>query len=79
VSALAVRLRFARTGYGRVGLAGSLLLLALIAVGPLFAPHDPAVAGAREAEPDGERAHCAVRSFGTSSTTSRSAITFKAM
>jgi peptide/nickel transport system permease protein len=42
VSALAVRLRFARTGYGRVGLAGSLLLLALIAVGPLFAPHDPA-------------------------------------
>lgn len=42
MSALAVRLRFARTGYGRVGLAGSLLLLALIAVGPLFAPHDPA-------------------------------------
>jgi peptide/nickel transport system permease protein len=42
VSALAVRLRFARTGYGRFGLAGSLLLLALIAVGPFFAPHDPA-------------------------------------
>jgi peptide/nickel transport system permease protein len=42
MSALAVRFRFARTGYGRVGLAGSLLLLALIAVGPLFAPHDPA-------------------------------------
>lgn len=45
MSALAVRLRFARTGYGRVGLAGSLLLLALIAVGPLFAPHDPAGIG----------------------------------
>jgi peptide/nickel transport system permease protein len=42
MSALAVRFRFARTGYGRVGLAGSLLLLALIAAGPLFAPHDPA-------------------------------------
>jgi peptide/nickel transport system permease protein len=42
VSALAVRLRFARTGYGRFGLAGSLLLLALIAVGPFLAPHDPA-------------------------------------
>ena len=42
MSALAVRLRFARTGYGRFGLAGSLLLLALIAVGPFLAPHDPA-------------------------------------
>lgn len=42
MSTLAVRLRFARTGYGRFGLAGSLLLLALIAVGPLLAPHDPA-------------------------------------
>jgi peptide/nickel transport system permease protein len=42
VSALAVRLRFARTGYGSAGLAGSLLLLALIVVGPFFAPHDPA-------------------------------------
>jgi len=42
VSALAVRLRFARTGYGMVGLAGSLLLLALIVIGPFFAPHDPA-------------------------------------
>jgi peptide/nickel transport system permease protein len=42
VSALAVRLRFARTGYGKAGLAGSLFLLALIAVGPFFAPHDPA-------------------------------------
>ena len=46
MTALAVRLRFARTGYGKVGLAGSLLLLALIAVGPLLAPHDPsAIAG----------------------------------
>ena len=42
MSALAVRLRFARTGYGMVGLAGSLVLLALIVVGPYFAPHDPA-------------------------------------
>ena len=41
MTALAVRLRFARTGYGKVGLAGSLLLLALIAVGPLLAPYDP--------------------------------------
>jgi peptide/nickel transport system permease protein len=42
MSALAVRLRFARTGYGKAGLVGSLFLLALIAVGPFFAPHDPA-------------------------------------
>ena len=42
MSALAVRLRFARTGYGKAGLAGSLFVLALIAVGPFFAPHDPA-------------------------------------
>jgi peptide/nickel transport system permease protein len=42
VTALALRLRFARTGSGRVGLAGSLLVLALIAIGPFVAPHDPA-------------------------------------
>jgi peptide/nickel transport system permease protein len=42
VTALAVRLRFARSGYGKVGLAGSLFLLALIVIGPFFAPHDPA-------------------------------------
>jgi peptide/nickel transport system permease protein len=42
MNAFAVRLRFARTGYGRVGLAGTLFLLALIVVGPFFAPHDPA-------------------------------------
>ena len=38
-----------------------------------------AIAGAREAKADCERAHCAVLSFGTSSTTSRSASTFNAM
>ena len=42
MTALAVRLRFTRTGYGKAGLAGSLFLLALIAIGPFFAPHDPA-------------------------------------
>ena len=39
---LAARLRFARTGSGRLGLASALLLLLLILIGPLFAPHDPA-------------------------------------
>jgi peptide/nickel transport system permease protein len=42
VSTIAARMRFARTGTGRVGLAATLLLLALIVVGPLVAPHDPA-------------------------------------
>ncbi len=42
MTALAVRFRFARSGYGKVGLAGSLFLLALIVIGPIFAPHDPA-------------------------------------
>jgi peptide/nickel transport system permease protein len=42
VTTLAVRLRFARTGYGMFGLAGSAFLLALIVVGPFFSPHDPA-------------------------------------
>jgi peptide/nickel transport system permease protein len=42
VTAIAARMRFARTGSGRVGLAATLLLLALILVGPLVAPHDPA-------------------------------------
>ena len=41
-SALAERLRFARTGSGGVGLAVTLLLLALVVIGPFFAPHDPA-------------------------------------
>jgi peptide/nickel transport system permease protein len=46
MTALAVRLRFVRTGYGKVGLAGSLLLLALIVLGPFVSPHDPsAIAG----------------------------------
>jgi ABC-type dipeptide/oligopeptide/nickel transport system permease subunit len=35
-------MRFARTGSGRAGLAAALLLVALILIGPLFAPHDPA-------------------------------------
>jgi ABC-type dipeptide/oligopeptide/nickel transport system permease subunit len=42
VTALAARLRFARTGTGRVGLVAALLVLAVIVVGPLLAPHDPA-------------------------------------
>jgi len=42
VTALAARMRFARTGSGRIGLAATLLLLTLVVVGPLFAPHDPA-------------------------------------
>ena len=52
---LAARLRFARTGSGRVGLACALLLLALILVGPLFAPHDPAaIAGVPLQRPSGQ-------------------------
>jgi len=35
-------MRFARTGSGRVGVTATLLLLALILIGPLVAPHDPA-------------------------------------
>jgi ABC-type dipeptide/oligopeptide/nickel transport system permease subunit len=35
-------MRFARSGTGRVGLAAALLVLAVILVGPLVAPHDPA-------------------------------------
>ena len=55
MSALAVKLRFARTGYGRAGLAGSLFLLALIAIGPFFAPHDPAgIAGIPLQRPNGQ-------------------------
>ena len=42
MTAIAAKLQFARSGYGRVGLAGSLLLLALIVIGPFVAPHDPA-------------------------------------
>jgi len=42
VTAIAARLRFARTGSGKTGLAAGLLLLALILIGPLVAPHDPA-------------------------------------
>jgi peptide/nickel transport system permease protein len=55
VTALAARLRFVRTGSGKVGLGCSLLLLGLIAVGPYFAPHDPAaIAGIPLQRPDGE-------------------------
>ena len=42
MTALAARMRFARTGTGRIGLAATLLLLAVVIVGPPFAPHDPA-------------------------------------
>jgi peptide/nickel transport system permease protein len=55
VTALAARLRFVRTGSGKVGLGCSLLLLGLIAVGPYCAPHDPAaIAGIPLQRPDGE-------------------------
>ncbi|TML85567.1 MAG: ABC transporter permease [Actinobacteria bacterium] len=42
MTAIAARMRFARTGSGRVGVTATLLLLALILIGPLVAPHDPA-------------------------------------
>lgn len=55
MTALAARLRFARTGSGRTGLAASLLVLALVVVGPFFAPHDPAaIAGIPLQRPDGD-------------------------
>jgi peptide/nickel transport system permease protein len=55
VTALAARLRFARTGSGRIGLAACFLLLALILIGPVFAPHDPAgIAGLPLQRPDGQ-------------------------
>ena len=41
-AALAGRLRFARTGSGGAGIVVTLLLLALVVIGPFFAPHDPA-------------------------------------
>jgi peptide/nickel transport system permease protein len=54
VTALAARLRFARTPAGTVGLAASLLVLALVLLGPLFAPHDPAaIVGLPLERPDG--------------------------
>jgi len=54
VSTIAVRLRFVRSGAGRVGLAGSLLILALVVFGPFFAPHDPAaIAGIPLQRPNG--------------------------
>jgi peptide/nickel transport system permease protein len=52
---LAVRLRFARTGSGRVGLALALLLLLVIVIGPYFAPHDPAgIVGLPDQRPNGQ-------------------------
>ena len=54
MTALAARLRFARTPAGTVGLAASLLVLALVLLGPLFAPHDPAaIVGLPLERPDG--------------------------
>lgn len=51
---VAARLRFARTGSGRVGLALGLLLLLLIVIGPYFAPHDPAgIVGLPDQRPNG--------------------------
>jgi peptide/nickel transport system permease protein len=48
------RLRFARTGSGAVGLVLLVLVLALVLIGPLFAPHDPAESlGLAGASPDG--------------------------
>ncbi len=55
MTAIAAKLRFARSGYGRVGLAGSMFLLALVVIGPFFAPHDPAgIAGIPLQRPNGE-------------------------
>ena len=55
MTAIAARLRFARTGTGRIGLAASLLLVALVLIGPLFAPHDPAaIAGLPFQRPTGD-------------------------
>ena len=55
MTTLAVRLRFARTGTGRVGLASTLILLALVLIGPFFAPHDPAaIAGLPFQRPSGD-------------------------
>jgi peptide/nickel transport system permease protein len=55
VTALALRLRFVRTGYGKFGLTVSLLLLALVVLGPLFAPHDPAgIVGVPLQRPDSQ-------------------------
>jgi peptide/nickel transport system permease protein len=54
VTEVAARLRFARTGSGRVGLALGLLLLLLIVIGPYFAPHDPAgIVGLPDQRPNG--------------------------
>lgn len=54
MTAIAMRLRFARSGSGRAGLAGSVLILALVVIGPFFAPHDPAaIAGIPYDHPSG--------------------------
>src|SRR5439155_1514238 len=54
VSTIALKLRFVRSGSGRVGVAGSLLILALVLFGPFFAPHDPAaIAGIPLQRPNG--------------------------
>jgi peptide/nickel transport system permease protein len=55
MTAIAMRLRFVRSDSGRIGLAGTLLVLALVVVGPFFAPHDPAaIAGVPYTRPDGD-------------------------
>ena len=55
MTTLAARLRFARTGSGRVGLAVAALLVVLVAFGPFFAPHSPsAIAGIPFQRPSGE-------------------------
>jgi len=55
MTALAARLRFARTSSGRIGLAACFLLLALILIGPIFAPYDPAgIGGLPFQRPDGQ-------------------------
>ncbi|MFN2630028.1 MAG: ABC transporter permease [Gaiellaceae bacterium] len=55
MTAVAARLRFARTGSGRIGLAASAFLIALVLLGPVFAPHDPAaIVGSPLQRPDGQ-------------------------
>jgi ABC-type dipeptide/oligopeptide/nickel transport system permease subunit len=55
VTAIAARLRFARTGSGRAGLVLCSLLLGLALFGPFFAPHTPSeIVGVPYTSPTGD-------------------------